>query len=387
MIRSFLRARSLPVLALLIGLFGGCSSDGGDGGTTGPDKGSLKNPAAIGFKAIGDAVDASVAANSSIYESFEFFAPDIGSTLTGARSIESAEGPAAASCLPVSLQGKHFIYDVGQQQYSLSPTPTVPSHAVRFDLYQVDAGAPTSTLTMIGYFQAECNGQLPLDTLIATLNLGEVAVLDIELRSMIVNLPNFIFGASDITCRAPNGDDVLGLVAVAEGTPGEYLDHSLEVGRGLETIDARLSGFRANIGLEDHSLNAAGLPEPPIDIMGAGASQLDGERNLSWNSAVIMRVDEFGTISNIAGGNRAPFEFEDRVTTGNGIYACFSGHYGSPLVEGSATGDGCATGIIMNAIPLTADELSAVQRGYVALFQMQEIAGQMWIIAMQVMTP
>lgn len=383
------RSRTIIVLAGCLLFVHGCGKD--DNGTSDPDNGRIKNPVSAGFGALALAVDEALGENESAYRSLEYFGTIIGDSYRASSSedgmMQEFNG-AAETCLPGSVQGVLFRYDTVLGEYVPSGDPGTPPESVRYALYEVTpSGDLVLPLNEIGYLEAECRGSLPTDTLGVQLVASGIEILDIELRGFSINPPDFIFGASPIVLRNAAGDDVLKILAVAEGTMHTYLNETVEIVDGLQAFDSRLQGFHATIGRRD-SLTQSDFPEPPFEILAAGASQIDEEtQTLLWNASVIMYVDEYGILSNIYYGYKAPLQFEDRVRYTNGNLACFSGLYDSPLVEDSGSEDGCAIGYIVNPIPLTAEELTAIRAGYLKLLELLDAVTPFWLVGMEIVAP
>ncbi len=390
MIRNRASTYGLIVVMTLLILAAGCGGDDGDGPVN-PDNGTSKNPVAAGFAAVAAATGQVLTQNADVLQSLDYFGPKIIESL-GAKSIDasgSAESSALQSCLPLSLQGQLFAYDMGQGVYVSTQDPAVPPENVRYVLYEINAsGVPSEPITEIGYLEAECRGQLPKDTLGVTVSTNGVNVVEIELRGISINPPSFIFGASPIILRDSGGAQILELLAVAEGTVGQYLDETVELSGGLEAINPNLAGVRASIGREFNP-GLSGLTDPPFNFLAAGINQTIIQTNDWWRASVGMIVDADGSISNIIQASRSPLEFESQMgnTNANGIYACFSGQYDGPLVERAASDGGCATGVIDTPLPLTAEELAAVRQGYLGLLALLDTVSPMWTVAMGILTP
>lgn len=387
--------RSSDCLRIIIVLVGcllfvpGCGKD--DNGATDPNNGKIKNPVSAGFGALALALNEALGENASAYRSLEYFSLIIGDSYRANSSINGMNpevNGAAETCLPQSVQGVLFRYDTDLGEYVPTGDPGTPATSVRYVLYDVDpSGDLVLPLNEIGYLEAECRGSLPTDTLGVKVVSSGIEILDIELRGFLIDPPDYIFGASPIVLRNAAGNDVLRILAVADGTMRKYLNETVEIVDGLQAFDSRLQGFHATIGRRD-SLTQSDLPEPPFEILSIGANKIDeSTQTVLWNASVGMIVDEYGNISNIFHGYKAPLQFEDRVQYTNGNLACFSGSYDSPLVEDSGSDDGCAMGYIVNPIPLTEEELGAIRSGYLKLLELLDAITPFWLIGMEIMAP
>lgn len=376
----------VALLSILLAGLGGCGGEGGDAGPSGPGDGAIKNPVAAAFASVAAAMDGAIAQNLDVYASLEYFGPRILATVAARKALSTYDA-GLQSCIPAGLQGKLFSYDNATEAYVGTLDASVPSGAVRYLLYQIGAtGAPGAE---IGYLQATCTGQLPADTLSVAVVANEIGVLDVKLIAFQITPPTFIFNASPITLRDANGDDVVSILAVADGTIGAYLNQTVEVVAGLQAFDSRLQGLHATIGRRD-SLTAAATQEPPFDIIAAGVNQNFQGTSDWWRASVGMVVpDANGLVSNIFLGSRAPLEYEDQFggENSNGVYACFSGHYADPLVEDASSDGGCASGVITTPLPLTSTELQAVSDGYVALLALLDAMTPMWSVGLALMVP
>jgi hypothetical protein len=371
----------------------GCSDEGGED-TIGPGPGVKQNPMTAGFQAIADATDRVFTMNEPVYESIAFLGSKIGASFSKVafRVNRDTESTGQQSCIPANLQGTVFRYDINQGDYVPTADPGAPPLGVRYVLYQVDgSGNPLPSLDEIGFFDAECRGQLPRDSLTVTVtNMNAVAILEIELRTFQLNSAGFIFGSSPGTMRDPNGDVSVDVIASADGVEGQNFSDTFAVTGGLEVFVTGTDDIMGSVGRLDNQVSQTGspVPVPPFFSFGAGANEFDENLNTTlWAGGFTMSVDEDSLLLNINSGLRSPLEFEDYVRNTNAVLACMSGLYLSPVVESASSDGGCATGVINTPVVLPPSALSAIQGGYVGLLEILDAMLPLWMIGLEILAP
>jgi len=280
------------------------------------------------------------------------------------------------------MQDVVFEYDVVQGKYVPSAATGAPPGGARYTLYEVDGnGTPVEPLVTAGYIDLDCTADA--DTIATSVeNLGGVTIMGMELYVLFASAPEYIITTSPGTFSDPTGTTQLDIQFSAQAEVPLYeMSTRLTVSGGLEHFDARLDGFEAHAGLDDPQLTD-GLPSPPYTSFGVGATQSSSSQSLEWNASTTTSVAADGTLRSILQDLSAPLEFEDRRNHTNGVLACFSGNYRSPTVESASSNGGCATGVITTPIPLSPEDITAIQEGSVALTDLLETLSNMLAVAL-----